>query len=191
VLPTPLTPHTTRLSLSPEKTHARRQQQILDPAQGIGGVAGTVIAAVLIYYFTRPAPVTPPPPTVSFEGLVSNGVTHDPVANASVTVSIGSNSVQQNTDMEGRYSVVLNGTTAADMGTVAIQAPGYDPYSNTVALTSGENFTEIPIEPVPPAAPGQPPRIVPTNKPKPIILKTPPTSYTRKKDIAYQANFKK
>jgi len=159
--------------------------------KGIGGVASTVIAAVLIYYFTRPTPVTPPPPTLSVEGLVTNETTHDPVANASVTVSIGSNSVQQNTDTEGRYSVVLNGTTTANMGTIAIQAAGYDPYSNTVALTTGENFTEIPIDPIPQPAPGQPATIVTTHKPKPIILKLPPSNYTKKKDIAYQPNFKK
>jgi hypothetical protein len=156
--------------------------------KGIGGIASAVITALLIWYFTK-APT--PPPTVSLEGLVSNEATHNPVANASVTVSIGSNSVQQNTDMEGRYSVVLNGTSSADMGTIAVQAAGYDPYSNTVPLTAGENFTEIPVSPIPPSAPGQPPRIVTTNKPKPIILKVPPATYTKKKDVAYQANIKK
>jgi len=159
--------------------------------KGIGGVAGTVIAAVIIYFITRPTPPPPTTPTVSFEGLVSNETTHDPVANASVTVTIGPNSVQQNTDMEGRYSVVLNGSSTANMGAIAIQAAGYDPYSNTVALTTGENFTEIPIDPIPPAAPGQPAAIVTTHKPKPIILKAPPATYTRKKDVAYQANLKK
>jgi hypothetical protein len=159
--------------------------------KGIGGIASAVITGVLIYYFTRPPALPPqPPPAVSFEGLVSNLASHDPVANADVTVSIGSNSVQQKTDMEGRYSVVLNGTGSADMGTVAIQADGYEPYTNTVAFTAGENFAEIPIEAIPPQTSGQHPAPkLPIGKP--IVLKTPPSNYTRKKDIAYQANFKK
>jgi hypothetical protein len=165
--------------------------------KGIGGIASAVITALLIYYFTRP-PATPP--TIAFEGLVSNVASHNPVPNANVTVSIGSNSVQQKTDAEGRYSVILNGTGDTSMGTVAIDATGYEPYSNTVAFTSGENFAEIPIEAASSATSNQPPAAnAPTanapveNAPagKPIILKTPPSSYKKKNEIAYQTNLKK
>jgi hypothetical protein len=161
--------------------------------KGIGGVASAVLTAVLIYYFTKQPPTPTPVPTptaITAEGLVSDFVSHAPVYNANVTVSIGPNSVQQKTDEEGRYAVILNGTgSSAEMGTVAIAAAGYEPYTNTLALTAGgQNFNEFPMAAIP--QPGQPaaPKF-PLGKP--IILKTPPPGYTKKNVVAYQPNFKK
>ena len=128
----------------------------------IGGIVASVVSAVLIYHFTQPAPTPTPPspiPTVGLSGVVADAGTHQLVHDAVVTVTLGSNSVQQSTDPSGAYSVVLPGIgTTATMGTVSTQAVGYSPYTNTVPLKpSDDNYAEISLESLtPPAAAAQP-----------------------------------
>jgi hypothetical protein len=164
----------------------------------IGGIAASVITAVLVYYLTRPAPPpTPPVAQTEMDGYVADSVSQKLVRNASVTVRLGQNSVHQLTDQSGRYSVVLASTgSEPNMGSVDVRASGYADYSNTVPLRPGENFAEILIDEIPPSSAAAPPR-EPTlggspagARPEPplerpavaraqIIFKAPPSNWTK------------
>jgi len=161
-----------------------------------GGIAGSVIAAVLIYHFTQPAPtppVTPPAPTiapVALNGVVADANTHTLIGSATVVVTLGTNTVQQLTDPLGRYSVVLAPVGAdANMGSMKISAPGYVEYTNSVALQPGDNYAEIAIDPVPPPAPAPTPgsqvQPVHVSPPAAIVLKKPPPNYVKKTETAF------
>jgi hypothetical protein len=171
----------------------------------IGGIAASVITAVLIYHFTQTTPPPPPPPSVeptAVNGIVADSTSHELIRNALVTVALGPNSAHQATDALGRYSVVLASTSPdPNMGNVDVQAPGHLAYSNTVLLRPGDNYAEITIDAVPlpaPAAPAGAP--APVAAPTPaaaapgpaaggmnpaliaraqIVLKAPPPGYTR------------
>ena len=171
----------------------------------IGGIAASVITAVLIYHFTQTTPPPPPPPTVAptaVNGIVADSTTHELISNALVTVALGPNSVHQATDALGRYSVVLASTSPdPNMGNVDVEAPGHVSYSNTVLLRPGDNYAEITIDAVPlpaPAAPAGAPPPVAAPAPAPaaqgpaaggmnpaliaharIVLKAPPPGYTK------------
>src|SRR6266851_8073277 len=135
--------------------------------KAVGGIAGSVITAVLIYYLTRPAAPKPVIEPTALNGFVADAVSHQLVRNASVTVALGQNSAHQLTDALGRYSVVLASIGPdANMGSVDIQAPGYVAYSNTVALRPGDNFAEITIDAIPPT-PASPPIAAPQPQPAP------------------------
>jgi hypothetical protein len=167
----------------------------------IGGIAASVITAVLIYYLTRPTPTPPVIEPTALNGVVADSVSHQLIPNASVTVALGQNSAHQSTDELGRYSVVLASIGPdANMGSVDIQAQGYVTYTNTVALRPGDNYAEITIDAVPPRVsvavpPAQPaspsqhgkptgpaaaipahPALVPHAQ---ILLKAPPPGYTK------------
>jgi hypothetical protein len=172
----------------------------------IGGIAASVITAVLIYHFTEPTPPPPPPPSVAptaVNGIVADSATHELIRNALVTVALGPNSAHQATDALGRYSVVLASTSPdPNMGNVDVEAPGHLAYSNTVLLRPGDNYAEITIDAVPPPPAGAPaatptPDTAPTPaatpaQPNPgvainpaliahgrIVLKAPPPGYTK------------
>ena len=174
----------------------------------VGGIVASVLTAVLIYHFTRPP--QPPPPPIALNGFVADSVSHTLVPNASVTVALGSNTASQSTDELGRYSVVLAGVSStANMGAVAIQATGYQNYSNTVPLQPGDNFAEIMIDAIPKPAPppASPPATIPQSPQGPapagqgpvavkpplvpimpraqILLKPPPPDYVKKAVTAY------
>jgi hypothetical protein len=138
----------------------------------IGGIAASVITAVLIYHFTQTTPPPPPPPSVeatAVNGIVADSVTHELIRNALVTVALGPNSAHQATDALGRYSVVLASTSPdPNMGNVDVQAPGHLAYSNTVLLRPGDNYAEITIDAVPPPAPA-----APAGAPAPVAAPTP------------------
>jgi hypothetical protein len=171
----------------------------------VGGIAASVITAVLIYHFTNPPQPPPPPPTVAptaVNGIVADSTSHELIRNAVVTVALGPNSAHQATDALGRYSVVLASTSPdPNMGNVDVQAPGHLAYSNTVLLRPGDNYAEITIDADPPPAPAAPagapapvaaPAAAPT-QPAPgpvavnpaliaharIVLKAPPPGYTK------------
>jgi hypothetical protein len=161
--------------------------------KGVGGIAASVIAAVLIYYLTRPAPTPPTPPpvqTTEINGFVADAASLKLLPNAVVVVALGQNSVSQQTDELGRYNVALVNTgSALVMGEVSTKANGYKPYSNTVALKPGDNFAVITLEPdstAPPrkespalAAPVAPaPQSVVTHAA--ITFRIPPANYIRK-----------
>lgn len=164
----------------------------------IGGIAASVITAVLIYHLIPSA--TPPSPVqnAEFYGVVADATSRSPVPNATVALVVGQNSVSQHTDNLGQYNVVLEGTGAvAVMGDVTVSADGYKPYSNTVALQPGNNFAEITLLSNAPAvavAPptGQQPRVSPA-QPAPsaaaavappsasaITFRKPPPSFVRR-----------
>jgi hypothetical protein len=118
-----------------------------------GGIAASVIAAVLIYHFTRPPPT--PIQSVDFYGVVADAASHALISNARVVVSLGTNSVSQQTDSLGKYNLVLMPASSGEvMGDIKISASGYQEYSNSVPLRPGGNFAEITLQSVhSPAAP--------------------------------------
>lgn len=131
--------------------------------KGVGGVVGTVIAAVLGWHFTHPPTptltpasiATPETPSVALNGIVADAATHQLLRRAGVTVTLGANSVHQDTSDDGQYHVSLPaiGTTQS-MGRVDIKAAGYTPYSNSISLQPGDRYYEITLDaiPVPPVA---------------------------------------
>jgi hypothetical protein len=146
----------------------------------VGGIAASVITAVLIYHFTNPPQPPPPPPTVAptaVNGIVADSTSHELIRNAVVTVALGPNSAHQATDALGRYSVVLASTSAdPNMGNVDVQAPGHLAYSNTVLLRPGDNYAEITIDAVPPTPPTV--AAAPAGAPAPVAAPTPAASPT-------------
>jgi hypothetical protein len=149
----------------------------------VGGIAASVITAVLIYHFTQPTPPPPPPPSVAptaVNGIVADSTSHELIRNALVTVALGPNSAHQATDALGRYSVVLASTSPdPNMGNVDVQAPGHLAYSNTVLLRPGDNYAEITIDAVPPPPPdtaaGAPVPAPAAPTPTPAATPTQPT----------------
>jgi hypothetical protein len=183
--------------------------------KSVGGIVTSVVTAVLtavlIAHFVpspTPKPDHPintditnnPPPQVELDGTVADSVTQKLVSNANVTLTIGPNSISQKTDIGGRYAVLLPATDPREeMGQIDIAADGYQPYSNTHLLHTGDdNFAGIPINslaslaPPPPVAtepsmhPGHPlpsplPVLVHRNT---VILSKPPTDYVKRQPIA-------
>ncbi len=91
----------------------------------LAGVAATVIAGYLTWYFTRP----PAPPVVTtFEGMVYSG--SKPVPGAMVAVALtgsaGANGPYHNvTDQNGAYMIDLSGVPANTAATLSVSAAGY------------------------------------------------------------------
>jgi hypothetical protein len=156
----------------------------------ISGIAATVIASVLIYYFTRPTPAPPPPPVtqVGLNGFVQDVVSQKPVVDAIVTADLGAKLATQNTDSEGRYSFIMDSTTPpAQSINIDVLAGGYEHYSATVPITSGDNFAGVPLQPIPaPLAapqPGQP--VAPVKvPPRPALILHIPKNYAMRADTA-------
>jgi hypothetical protein len=162
----------------------------------VGGIAASVITAVLIYYLTRPAPPPPPPQSMEFYGVVADAVSHALIPNAMVVLALGSNSISQQTDALGKYTLVLESAgPGAVMGNVKISAAGYMPYSNTVPLQPGNNFAEITLQtvtpsaaPTAPAQPGVPgegvaaPSRIPVHAG--ITLRPPPRDFVKRRSEA-------
>lgn len=153
-----------------------------------GGIAASVIAAVLIYHFTRP---TPPPQSLDFYGVVADAASHALISNAKIVVSLGSNSVSQETDALGKYNVVLESAAPGSvMGDVTVSAGGYQEYSNTVPLQPGSNFAEITLQsvhPAPPAAaaaPGTGVAVPHVPLHVGIILRPPPPDFKKRASAA-------
>jgi hypothetical protein len=155
-----------------------------------GGIIATIIAGVAIYYFTKPPIPTPPPPStqVGLNGFVQDAVTQKPVADAIVTAVLGTKLASQPTDNEGRYAFIMDSTTPpAQSINVDVLAGGYEHYSATVALTGGDTFAGVPLQPVPaPVAapqPGQP--VAPVQlAPKPALILRIPKNYNIRADTA-------
>jgi hypothetical protein len=154
----------------------------------LAGIAATVIASVLIYYFTRPAPTLPPPPVtqVGLNGFVEDDVTQKPVVNAIVTADLGTKLASQPTDNEGRYAFIMDSTTPpAQSINVDVLAGGYEHYSATVPITSGDTFAGVQLQPIPTpvaaAQPGQPTAPIQL-APKPTLILHIPKNYAMRAD---------
>ena len=156
----------------------------------IGGIAATVIAGVLIYHFTTPPAPTPAPPStqVGLNGFVEDDVSQKPVVDAIVTADLGTTLASQPTDSEGRYAFIMDSTTPpAQNISIDVLAGGYEHYTATVPITSGNNFAGIQLQPVPaPVAapqPGQPAAPVQL-PPKPALIRRIPKNYNIRADTA-------
>jgi hypothetical protein len=138
----------------------------------IGGIVTAVLVPVLVYYLTRTPP--PPPPPVAqteFDGFVQDATSHNLIAGAKLTLTLGTNTIVQTTDSSGKYSVVLPSPNAdASMGEIAITATGYQPFTNSVELKPGDNYSVLPIDALtPPAVPS--PTVSATD---PVVPAAPP-----------------
>ena len=155
-----------------------------------GGIAATVIAGVLVYHFTTPPSPTPaPPPTqVGLNGFVEDDVSQKPVVDAIVTADLGTTLASQPTDSEGRYAFIMNSTTPpAQSINIDVLAGGYEHYTATVPITSGNNFAGIELQPIPASVvapqPGQP--VAPLHlPPKPALIRRIPNNYKVRADTA-------
>jgi hypothetical protein len=159
--------------------------------KGIGGIAGAVIAGVLVYYFTRPAPAPPPPaplPQVGLNGYVADVVSKKPIANALVTADLGPKLATQNTDSEGRYSFVMDSiANQAQSASVDVLANGYTRFTTTVSLNPGDNFAELMVQPDT-LPPGESLPSAPATVPLPhaAIRKPPPAALIRRAPASYK-----
>lgn len=156
----------------------------------VGGIAASVIAAVLIYHFTHPTPPPPPVPSVEIYGVVADAASHALIANAMVVLSLGSGSVSQQTDSLGKYNMVLESAgTGPVMGDVKITAAGYQPYNNSVTLQPGSNFAEITLQseqPSPPivgAAPGAASGSLQLPARAGITFRPPPSGFVKRQSM--------
>ena len=153
--------------------------------KGVGGVAGAVIAGVLVYYFTqsKPAPAPAPTPQIGLNGFVANVVSQRAIPDALVTIYLGERLATQKTDSEGRYSFVMD-AASNDSVTVDVLAGGYQHYVDTLSLRPGDNFAELEVPPEAAAGP-----VVPDNAhihiklpaapvaPKAALVLHPPMDY--------------
>jgi hypothetical protein len=111
-----------------------------------GGIIATIIAGVVIFYVTRPTP----PNQVGLNGFVEDNVTQQPVPDAIVTANLGNKLASQPTDSEGRYAFIMDSTTPPTQSIhIDVLAGGYEHYSATVPLTSGDTFAGLQLQPVP------------------------------------------
>ncbi len=140
-----------------------------------GGIVAAVLTAVLIARFTGTPKQDPQnttnstPVTLDIDGYIFDSGSHAPVRNATISLTLGNFSGHQRTDATGKYRIILNEPVAeAAMTDVAITAPGYQPFQNTMAVTPPTTYAEILIDAVPPAVPPPPPG--PTNGGAPAIV---------------------
>jgi hypothetical protein len=153
-----------------------------------GGIIATIIAGVAIYYFTRPPTPKPPPPStqVGLNGFVEDDVSQKPVVDAIVTADLGTQLASQPTDSEGRYAFIMTSTNPpAQSINIDVLVAGYERYTATVPITSGDNFAGIQLQPVPapvaPTPPGQP--VAPVRlPPRPTLILHMPRSYNIRTD---------
>ena len=150
----------------------------------LGGIAASVITAVLIYHFTGTPPPPPPPPETAFEGMVIDGEQDVPVQNALVSfeISDGASNADYHdiSDEHGSYGIKLAGLSKSTTVILRVNKKGYQEHSKQFPAIADNNRYDpvltpapgpVPKPPVPPAvAPGPQPIIAPP--PKPIA--TPP-----------------
>jgi hypothetical protein len=165
-----------------------------------GGIAATVIAGVLLFYFTgQKSQQQPPqqpaqfvqvgPPQVGLDGFVLDVVSQKPIADAIVTADVGSALGSQHTDAQGRYAFFMDSTTPpAQSINIDVLAGGYVHYTNTVPIAStGITFAGVQLQPdAAPAAAPQPGQPVAPVKilPRPPLILHIPKNYYRRADSA-------
>ncbi len=115
----------------------------------IAGIAGSVIAAVVIFYLTRPAPPPPPPtyPQYGLTGLVTDSATKQPIAHAIVTASFEGSVKNYTTDTSGAYAFTMDGAKyGSDVVTVDVVADGYAFFrASDLSITPGDNYAGFPL----------------------------------------------
>ena len=115
----------------------------------IAGIAGTVIAAVLIYHLTQPPKPVPTPtyPQYGLTGLVTDSATKQPIANAIVTASFEGSVKSSTTDGAGAYSFAMDGAKfGGDVVTVDVVANGYTFLRVTdLPVSPGDNYAGFPL----------------------------------------------
>src|SRR5689334_2050874 len=91
--------------------------------RGFGGIAATVLSAVLISYFTHP------PPPITFEGMVIDQIQNVPLHNAKVSFEIkqspSSKTYHDFTDEHGSYKLPFDGLSKASKVIVSVHANGF------------------------------------------------------------------
>ena len=121
------------------------------------GIAGSVIAAVLIWHFTQtPKPVVYP--QFGLTGLVTDSVSRQPIANAIVTADFENNIKSYTTDGSGAYAFTMDGAKdGPDVVTVDVVADGYNFFrASDLSVDPGDNYAGFPLTsnaPVAAAAP--------------------------------------
>jgi hypothetical protein len=160
----------------------------------VGGIAAAVISSVLIYYLTRP---TPPPPAITFEGMVINGVENAPLKEAMVIFEIkgaASNNgpLHDFTDEHGSYRMDFSGLNKSTGIALHAKAKGFrDPAPILLASIENDNRHDFVLMPLPVATPAATPVTspnpthtpaatpLPVATPHPMVFSHPP-AYVRK-----------
>jgi hypothetical protein len=134
-------------------------------------VAGSVVAAVAIYWLTEPIKdffkSEPPPPTVKstpaqtpkpqkypWDGRVIDKVKDQLLANVDVSLAILKNTYSQRSDSEGRYIFIVDESVEPFVAVLSAAAQGYQPFTRQLTLDFNgrlERQSEIRLTPVPPA----------------------------------------
>ena len=147
------------------------------------GIATPVIVAVLIYHFTRPAPVPAPTPSITFEGMVINGDANLPLQGAMVSFEITDalgGPYHEFSDEHGSYRIDFAGLNTSSSAVLRAQANGFQP-SDPVSLMSIsiDNRADFVLHPLPAVATSGSPGPSPTPQPTAPHPANPPT-YVRK-----------
>jgi hypothetical protein len=115
----------------------------------IAGIAGSVIAAVIIYHLTQPPKPVPTPtyPQYGLTGLVTDSATKQPIAHAIVTASFEGNVKDYTTDGSGEYLFTMDGAKyGPDVVTVDVVADGYAFFrASDLSITPGNNYAGFPL----------------------------------------------
>lgn len=135
----------------------------------IGGIVATVIAGVLVYYWTTP---TPPPPEIAFEGMVIDAERDVAVQNALVSFDVSgaspSDAYHDLTDEHGSYGIKLSDLSKSTVVTLHVHANGYRDESRQFASLSDDNRYDPLLTPLPGARPVAHVGVTPTPTPRPL-----------------------
>ena len=108
------------------------------------GIVALVVALILVFHFSRPAPASRPIAPTELDGFVADATSRQLLRNSLVKITLGDYSSQQRTDTFGRYAVVFPSPNAnASVATVHVETDGYQVAENKVSLHPGSNYAEI------------------------------------------------
>jgi hypothetical protein len=146
----------------------------------LGGIAASVIAGVLVYYYTVPTP------GIQFEGMVIDAKQEIPVRNAEVSFQIegtgASELFHDFTDDNGSYGINLAGLSKSSTVLLRFHAKGYRDESKVFHPLSDDNRHDATLSPVAPShAPTPQPVHVPPRYIKKLTVPTFHIQQTKKK----------
>jgi len=144
----------------------------------VAGIAATVISSVLIYRFTTPKAVPPPPAPMVFEGMVIDGAQNAPLKGAMVTFEVKDSApntgpLHDFTDDHGSYRKDFSGLDKASTVVLHAQANGFKAASAfTFSALGDDNRRDFVLLPLPGTGPNG--RPAPEATPHPELLVHPP-----------------
>ena len=153
----------------------------------LGGIVATVIAGVVVYYWTTPTPAPAPAPEIAFEGMVIDGERDAPIQSALVSFEVNGASTgdayHDLTDEHGSYGIKLSGLSKSSTVVLHFHANGYRDESKRLASLLEDNRYDPLLTPVRSLAPvrsvARSPHPGATPAPTPTPTPTPTTTPVR------------